>query len=477
MNTFTAEVEFQNGTRTDNGMKALANPSVGTDSTLAANVELFYNIGAMRGQDCIPLFEKAYLENREVALRVILWARDIRGGAGERQHFRNVLQYLEAKDDNSDAVRLLHRAPELGRWDDVLVVGSPYLQLVATLMIRDALATGDALCAKWMPRKGAVAARLRAALKMSPKVYRKTLVELTKVVETQMCANEWDEIEFSHVPSKASKLYSQAFTRHCTTYKDYLAKLASGDKSVKVNAAAIYPHEVLNGILDEDDIIREDISPLIQAQWDALPNYLGESSVLPMIDTSGSMGTWIGDTRFSCMRVAIALGLYVADKNKGAFADMYLTFSEAPELKVTRGSILEKVDTVMRSDWGYNTNLHAAFNTILETAKRADAPQSDMPQTLLIFSDMQFDQCVQFDDSAMQMIKRKYEEAGYVTPKIVFWNLDSHNNVPVSANEVGAALVSGFSPSLLKSVLGNSLEDFTPTNIMLETVMGERYKT
>jgi hypothetical protein len=176
-----------------------------------------------------------------------------------------------------------------------------------------------------------------------------------------------------------------------------------------------------------------------------------------------------------CIHVAVSLGLYIADKNTGAFKDMFLTFSAVPQLTLLRGNIVQKTQQLMKADWGMNTNLHAAFNTILTTAITSKVPQEEMPAMVLIFSDMQFDQCVRHEDTAMEMIERKYREAGYTAPQVVFWNLRDAGNVPVSAHKSGAALVSGFSPSIMKSLLAANMEEFSPYGIMLKTIMSPRY--
>jgi hypothetical protein len=214
----------------------------------------------------------------------------------------------------------------------------------------------------------------------------------------------------------------------------------------------------------------------IEAQWNALPDYVGDSSVLPLVDVSGSMSCKAGqkgDT--TCLEIAVSLGLYFADKNKGKFKDCFLTFSEKPRLMNLKGSINEKIDQMVGSDWCMNTNLHGAFVQILNTAVQNHVPQSEMPETLMIFSDMQFDQCVKHDDSAMEMIARKYADAGYNLPKVVFWNLNASGNAPVKFDKSGTALVSGFSPAIAASVLGADPDAFSPEAIMLKAVMNSRY--
>ncbi len=175
------------------------------------------------------------------------------------------------------------------------------------------------------------------------------------------------------------------------------------------------------------------------------------------------------------MDVSISLGLYLADKNKGVFKDTFLTFSDKPQLVTLKGDILQKLDQMVKSDWQMSTNLHAAMDKILSVAVKGSVPASDMPKMLLVLSDMQFNQCARFDDTAMQMIERKFADAGYTVPQVVFWNLNSSGNVPVKADKSGAALVSGFSPSIMKALLSADLDQFTPEGIMMKTVMVPRY--
>ena len=469
MNAFVEAVKEQEA-RTANGMMA-------RKSTSSALVDLFYNIGASRGKNIVPAFTRAYVENPDLALRIALWARDARGGAGERQLFRDILVHLE-KTDPASAVRLMNRVPELGRFDDLLVFKSKDLKAQAYTLLGDNLRAKNGLAAKWTPRKGKIAAEIREFFGMTPKQYRKSLVALTKVVETQMCANDWDNINFSHVPSQAARIYKKAFNRHSVKFAEYVQKLVSGDKTVKVNAGAIYPHDVLKGVVSMYGQKSYDKTELdhIVAQWDALPNFVGDANIMPIVDVSGSMTCPAGkNTGVTCLDVSVSLGLYLADKNKGAFHGTFLTFSDKPELMTLKGNIVQKANQMVKSEWGMSTNLHAAFNKILSTAVKNSVPQSDMPKMLLILSDMQFNQCVRYDDSAMQMIERKYAEAGYDMPAVVFWNLNSSDNVPVRSDKSGAALVSGFSPSIMASLLSADPAEFTPYGMMVKTIMSDRY--
>lgn len=513
MATFVSAVRNQEA-RTTNNMKA-------RKSTANPCVDLYYNIGASRGQDILPDFVAAYTQDRNLALRIALWARDARGGAGERQLFRNILLALE-KMDTDAALRFIPKIPELGRWDDLLVFTDPVLKIKAYDLIRQALEAKNGLCAKWMPRKGKIATELSEFLgygtqllevlvskkdsadgipqktgryiRAQSKAYRQMLTRLSKVVETQMCARDWDNINFSHVPSVAAARYKKAFARHTPKYAEYVSLLANPEAAkeagVYVNAGAVYPYDVLKGLItgesswgynNHNKSYSKTELGHIQAQWDALPNFIGNANILPIVDVSGSMTSRVGGpkskTELTSLEVAVSMGLYCADKNTGRFNGTFLTFSGKPELLALSGNIIQKIEQMSTSHWEMNTNLHAAFEKILKVAKQGDVPEEEMPDMLLILSDMQFDQCTTYDDSAIEMIRRKYEEAGYNLPKIVFWNLNAHGNVPVKHNENGVALVSGFSPVVVKSLLAvaETPEKFTPENIMLETVMKSRY--
>lgn len=448
--------------RTANGMLARL-------GSANSNVDLFFKIGASRGKDIIPQFVDALAENRELALRIAQWARDVRGGSGERQLFRDIVAYLEVNDVEG-ARSLMAKIPEIGRWDDMFAF--KVLRNEAFALIAQALKNGDALCAKWMPRKGDDAVALRAFLGFTPKRYRKTLVSLTKVVESQMCAKDWNAINFEHVPSVASARYKKAFNRNAPeAFSAYVEKLKKGD--AKVNASAVYPYDVLKGVRSN---FNSDELAHVVAQWNALPNYVGDASVLPLVDVSGSMQCPVGgNTNLNCLDVAVSLGLYLADKNSGDFKDVFLTFSQEPEIVRLRGDIVQKMHQMNNSNWGMNTDLVKAIKKILQVAVEGNVPQADMPSILLVLSDMQFDADRMFDMSAYQMIGREYQDAGYEMPRIVFWNLNAHDNMPVRFDQTGVAMVSGFSPAIMKSIVKADLDNLSPMSIMLSAVMIERY--
>ena len=455
--------------RTENGMKARA-------TSASAVLDFFGKAGSARGQDISKDFMAALSDNEDLAVRALLWTRDIRGGAGERAQFRNLLAKMESYNPTL-AGRLMAKVPELGRWDDLFTYTDPINRRKALGMIQEALADQNGLCAKWMPRKGTVAVELTKFLGLSPKQYRKLLVGLTNVVETQMCAKEFDKINFSHVPSVASARYQKAFGRNAgEAYAEYIRELQKApedrkDPKVKINAGAVYPYDVVKSVTKGNAAVADE-------QWKALPNYVGDAKILPMVDVSGSMG----NLRYSAsgvvqpIDVAISLGLYLSEKNTSDFKDMFLTFTDSPKLNILNGSLTQRVRQLEKAHWGMNTNLHKAFDEVLRVAKSGNVPAADMPEMLLILSDMQFDYCTRFDDSAQEMIKRKYSEAGYEMPKIVFWDLRATSDTPVRFDDRGVCHVSGFSPAIMKAVLSvEELEDFTPFNVMCRTLLNERY--
>lgn len=476
MNTFSNAVNGNkldsNFTRTTNGMKSYS----GTGSSV---LDLFTIIGTSRKLDISKQFADAMLEDENLAVRVLLWARDIRGGAGERNTFRKLLSILESKNP-ALAGKIMHLIPVIGRADDLFTYQNPENRKAAFEMYEDALYSGNALFAKWCPReksaKSALAGEFRKHLGLTPKAYRKLLVNASNTVETQMCAKDWDKINFSHVPSLASARYSKAFTKRCgDKYKAYLAELAKPsaerNPSVKVNAGAVYPYDVVK-TLQTGNVA------LADAQFDALPDFVGDNKILPMIDTSGSM-TWVEVAKgIQPYHVAVSLGLYLSSRTSSDFKDMVLEFSNYAKIHVLSGSLSKKMETINRMTVHMGTNLHSAFDVILTTAIAGKVPQENMPTHLLILSDMQFDSCVEHDDSAIQMIRRKYNNAGYEIPKVVFWNLNvggSSGGSPVSVNNNGVAMISGFSPAIMASVLGANPDEFTPYAMMMKTIMAERY--
>ena len=465
-------------TTTENGMTT-------NSSSLNACVDLFFTIGAMRGQDkerLILNFSLAYHEDPDRAMKILFWVRDIRGGAGERKIFRDIALYLA--ENHTDSIKknigLVH---EFGRWDDLTVFENTTIEKDALAVIAGALKSEDGLCAKWMPRKGSFANKLRNFMSLSPKQYRKMLVSLTNVVETAMCSKDWDSIQYGKIPSLAASRYQKAFHKNDgERYRLYIEDLKSGKE--KINASAVYPYDVLKSL-------KSGIKEVASEQWKALPNYMegSDDMVLPVVDVSGSMETSAGgNPNLTCMDVAVSLGLYISERNEGPFKDAFITFSGEPSLQILKGDLSERYSSLRRADWAMNTDLQKVFRLILDQAKKNNVDQSEMPTKILILSDMEFDQATSsrsgwygnkevsdWNPTAQEMIKKMYEDAGYRMPSVVYWNIQSRGkNIPVGFNETGAALVSGFSPSILKSILKGEI--VSPSQIMDETILTTRYE-
>ena len=460
---------------TDNG--ALTNPTSGN-----ANVDLFFTIGSARNSDISSLFDEAMKENVDLAARNLLWARDVRRGAGERNTFRKLLSILINSDDPSKhelASRILSKVPELGRWDDLFVAFGTPLEGQAIFLITNGLEDEktQGLVAKWLPRnKHVVAKALRNWLKLSPKEYRKLIVGLSDTVEQKMSSKDWNEIEYSHVPSVAFSRYRSAFLRNDEDrFTAFIESVNKGEATV--NADAVFPHDILRNIIDVDGCIKAIIDEAaIEAQWKSLPNYLEDNDerIIPVVDTSGSMSFLKNKISGSLypLHVSLSLGLYLAERIEGPFANHFIAFSDYPSLHKLRGNnIVEKIKNLKRDAMGYGTDFVKVFENILEKAREFNVPSSEMPTMVLVLSDMEFNNSG--SKTNFEVIKALYESHDYKMPKIVFWNLNARTgNNPVTIHDKDVALVSGFSPSILKSLLGGNLN---PEQVMMDTLNVERY--
>lgn len=455
-----------------------------------ACVDLFFKIGAMRGQDTnrlIQMFKEAYSENPNLAVRILLWVRDIRSGAGERKIFRDIMLWLE----NYEPVvveAILPKISELGRFDDLLIFRSHRVQQVALKIYEQALRDKNLLAYKFLPSEGGAKRReynlLRNYLNLTPRQYRKLKSKFNQVVETKMSARQWTEINYSHVPSLAHSRYRKAFSRHDPIgYQTYSAALIKNieegvtTSDVKINAGAVYPYDVLKDAIARRHygLTIKSEENVVQAQWAALPNYMQDKNILPLIDVSGSMASQVGNNKnLTCMTVAVSLGLYMATKNTGPFNGMFVTFHSDPQLVTLKSNdIIDNVQQVMTSPWGYSTNIDAALKLVLNHAVKNKVSQRDLPEYLVVLSDMEFDDSG--DNVQYETYKQDFRNAGYEAPKIVWWNIQSRNDhSPIRVNDQGTALVSGFSPSIAKSIMSG--EDISPVSIMLKTIMSDRYK-
>lgn len=448
-------------------------------------VDLFFLFGASRGKNLTEAYKNAYDMDPILTTKLALWGRDIRGGAGERELFLQYLRWLSTYD--SECVEqvinsgLIH---EVGRYKDYLVFAEPDMyalfdnklfKLAATQIAKglsDPARVG--LASKWMPVQGRVAMLLAKHFGMTPRNWRKRIVSGRNVVEQQMCAKEWASIKFEQVPSLAMTRYLKAFKKRTPeTLEVYKASLVKGE--TKVNASAVYPYDIIHSLHSGGDKV------VLEKQWEALPDYMNDRKVLPVVDVSGSMGSKIAG-QISAMDVAVSIGLYIATKQKNEFNNVVMSFSSESEItKLKKKNLADQANEVRGIHWGMSTNLQAAFSNLLEFGKKFKVSQEDMPETILIISDMEFDSCASLDNrygpkyaTNFEEIEKRYAASGYKRPNIVFWNVNGRvGNSPVSFKQDGTALVSGFSPSIMKSILTG--ENLTPESIMLNTINIERY--
>ena len=445
---------------TENGM-----PTNSTSSNFV--LDYFFQMGGWSHftdeRTMLNSFIKAFSDDRVLATKALFYNRDIRGGQGQRRTFRVIFKWL-CNNYPTIALNNIDNVPFYGRWDDVLEALDTPIEGYALELIMGALLSGDKLCAKWMPREGKskskIAKALFSRLGLSPRKYRKLLAGNTEVVETIMCSNEWGTVNYNSVPSVAINKYRTAFYKHDgDRFKSWIDSLEKPESGNKIHADAIYPHDIVKRIGRSNE--------LLEAQWKALPNYMPEGKrILPVCDVSGSMS---GEP----MEVCLSLGIYLSERNTGPFKDGFITFSSRPELQILKGNLAQRINQLRKAHWEMNTNLEAVFQLILGKAVSQSLPESDMPTDILILSDMQFDQATRSgSSSAITMIRNKYRQAGYTCPNVIFWNLRTSSGLPVKMDENGTALVSGFSPSIMKSLLGGEL---TPINMMLKVLNSDRY--
>ena len=492
--------EATNVTRTENG-------AVTRNTTMSALLDLFGTGAAYRTRsesDCIVLFQKAFDENPIYALKCLFYLRDARGGQGERRFFRVVTKWL-ADNKTTAMKRNLKYVPEFGRWDDLYAFIGTALEkdafdLMGEQFILDLQCKTPSLLAKWLKSENtssaqsrALATKTRKAFGLTPREYRKSLSVLRariNVLERLMSAGQWDKIEFDKIPSKAGLVYRNAFARHdiermradknAVAYKDFMQ-----DKNTKVNAKALYPYEVVakatNYSMNYGWNRSENCDPVegaaINKYWDNLEDYFNGASLdaLCMIDTSSSM--W-GLDASAPINVAISIGLYAAERARGPFHGHYISFSSRPQLIETYGfDFVDKVERIYSTNLCENTNIEAAFDMLLDTAIKSHCRQSDLPKTIIVVSDMQFDRQRDYygnsNATLMENIAYKWQRAGYQMPELVYWNVQARGNnvIPMQAKD-GITFVSGFSPILFEQIMKGK----TGYDLMMDKLNSERYE-
>lgn len=464
-------------TRTENGAIAL-------NTTSDARLDLFSTIGALREADknrIETLFAEAYAQDKLFATKIAFYARDIRGGLGERKTFRTLIRYMaehhpEALRPNLDLIGVF------GRYDDMYsLIGTPLEDDMWAAMKKqfeedlEHLRDGSAisLLAKWIKTADASSKETRklgilTAQKLGYPVYNfKRIVRSMRkqigVVESLMSAGKWDEIKYPEVPSRAMMIYRKAFMKHDEVrFNEFIGKVEKGE--TKINASTLFPYDIV-----EKFLYKGESSKVLEAQWKALPDYVEEgSNVLIMADVSGSM---MGRP----MATSIGLAMYFAERNTGAYHNMFMTFSADPQIVLLKGETLEqKIKNMSRAELYNNTDLKAAFVKVLDIAEKNHIPQEEMPKAIIVISDMEIDFCGNRDWSFYDKMAHKFAKAGYVIPNIIFWNVNSRHDVfHADHNRKGVQLASGQSVTVFKQILQNL--GYNPVEAMENTINSERY--
>ena len=480
-------MNFANVMSNEAQMKLTENGAVSYDRLNNSLVTLFGQIGALRPRSKEEIEDKftlAFNEDNLLATKMMYYAGDIREGLGERRTFRICLHWL-AKNYPEIVKKNLHLIPYFNRWDSIFeLIDTPcedeMWDLIDYQLTEDIKAYGKdkscSLLAKWMPSCNASSKKTRQLAKKAlyklgynERAYRRMLSILRtyiKVVEKDMSLNNWNKINYESVPSRAMSIYGNVFQRHdMNRFNQYIADVNNGKK--KVNAKVLYPYDIVRDFTDWST----HKNPLAEQQWKALPNYVeGENDYIVMADVSGSM-------EGRPMETSIGLAIYFAERNKGDYHNLYMTFTKEPHfIKINEGATLrEKVRQVMNTDVGYNTDLEKAFNYILEHAINSDINPNEMPKALIVISDLEIDNYIQtYGLDFIGEMKKKFATYSYTLPTLVLWNVEARNDTFLSQDEK-VLYISGQSPSAFKNLLG-CLNGKTAYDLMIETLMNERYE-
>lgn len=460
-----------NGAVTENGGATNA-------STLDPCLDFFALGAAKRGrlEDVSKLFTKAYLADKTTALRTMFYFRDIRGGQGERDIFRTCLDTLSSIDIKNYE-HVLQFVPEYGRWDDLYGCGKlptiprSVVGLIKNQLESDMKSEAPSLLAKWLPSENAssVESKKRArelahALGVSYREYRKIVSKLRKkihLLEQDMSSNNWGEIDYGKLPSQAFRKHTAAFNRHDKErFDNFFKKVDKGE--AKINTSTVTTAEVIQNVKKGDD-------KAANAIWKSLDNFVPDDlNAIVVADVSGSM---YGRP----MEICTSLALYFAERNNGLFHNKFMTFSERPHLvEIYGASLTEKLRSIETADWGMNTNIEATLDALLRAAKTCENAEL-VPKVIYIISDMEFDYCVTgADETAFENARRKWHDAGFKMPTVVFWNVNSHsnNNLPATKFDKNVVLVSGSNQNTFRF----ALEGKTPVDLMKEVIDSERYR-
>lgn len=478
-------MDFANALKEESKFTRTENGAVALNTTSDARLDLFGTIGALRDADenrITTLFSEAYAQDKLFATKIAFYARDIREGLGERKTFRTIIRYMaehhpEALRPNLDLIGVF------GRYDDLYeLIGTPLEDDMWKVMNNQFeedwknILTGNSaisLLGKWIKTADASSPKTRklgilTAHKLGYSVFEfKRMVRSMRkrigVVESLMSAGKWTEIKYPEVPSRAMMIYRRAFVKHDPDgFSEFINKADKGE--VKINASTLYPYDIVEKIL-----YGRENNKVLEAQWKALPDYIEQgTNALIMADVSGSM----------CgrpMATSIGLAIYFAERNTGAYHNLFMTFSSNPQIVTLKGETLhQKIKNVENADWGGNTNLKAAFEKVLDIAEKNNVSQEEMPKAIVVISDMEIDYCGDKNWSFYDKMEKKFQKAGYVIPNVIFWNVYSrHDLFHADATRKGVQLASGQSVTVFKQVLQNL--GYNPVEAMENTINSERY--
>lgn len=483
------------------------NGALGYRTTGKELLDLNFAVSSLRKAtetDIVRRFKRAFGEDKVLAMKWLFYARDVRGGLGERRLFRVVLADL-VNSNPEMVIPLINLIPEYARYDDLWCLLDNKESAKVVLELVDKQLTEDlnnmkagksiSLISKWLPSSNASSAQTKRyakqiykALGLTERKYRKVLSRLRKyldIVEVKMSSKNWSEIKYEAVPSRANLIYNNAFLRNDEERRrEYLRKLTKGE--TKINAATLFPHDIVHKYTSTNRYSLNPKDAAIEALWKALPDTVqGCGNTIVVADGSGSMTSTIdSNSKVTALEVANALAIYFAERSSGEFKDKYITFSTYPQLVdlSKANSLHDKLQIALTHNEIADTNIERVFDLILTTAINNHMSQEDMPKNILIVSDMEFNSCATCsnggyghrpDQRLFKVIAKKYADAGYLIPRMIFWNVNSRTGtIPVKENELGVALVSGFSVNVVKMVMSGKTEPF---ECLLETLNSERY--
>lgn len=480
------------GNKGSNGYNRTENGALSYKSSGNYNVDLFFNIGNMRSKDhkdsFFELFSKAVEEDANLATNILLWSRDARGGAGCREPLRFFMSKIVSQDTILVNEKLGQKIVELGYWKEFFDLYSyqnitkkqkeNILNIVCNIIRyykenKEAINGSDyGLFCKWFPRKAKLFFDVAEKLSMSLKELRKHIVSNTSVVETKMCANEWDEIDFSKIPSIANKRYINTFIKRCNErYKQYLEDVKNG--KTNMNTSVLSPFDITLSLIKEcikgyDYFkISDDKRKAFNTMWNSLDtSYMKDKQVrmLCVSDVSGSMFT----SNLFPISASLGLGTFIAQNTEGPFKNKLVTFSSNPNVYDIEGKDLIDIYNSMSRDWGYTTDISKVYDLILNASL---LNKDSMPTHVIIFSDMQFDEA-QKDEVPFELYNQKFKDAGLEMPKIIFWNLNVNFTYPARIDD-NVLLLSGYNPFIVKEILTTG--DFDALNFVKKAVSKDKY--